>query len=92
MQTIRQQTNAKPNLSEEGPIGGEARCAKWSHILAIVVAQIKEILYMSDTSGYGPFMNGCQLGRVRTDLAMANYVAQVINLALKKCTFLYLCT
>ena len=62
------------------------------NILAKVVAQAKELLYMSDTSGCGPFMNGHQLGRVRTDLAMANYVAQVIDLALKKCTFLYLQT
>ena len=36
-------------------------------------------------------MNGRQLGRVHTDLAMANYVAQVIKLVLTKCTFLHLC-
>ena len=35
------------------------------HILAIVVAQTKELLYISDTSGCGPFTNGCQLGWVR---------------------------
>ena len=46
---------------------------------------------MLDTGGCGPFTNGRQLGRVCTDLAMANYVAQVIDLALKKCTFLHLC-
>ena len=62
------------------------------HILAIVIAQAKELLYMSDTSGCGLFTNGHQLGWVRTDLAMANYVAQVIDLALKKCTFLHLHT
>ena len=62
------------------------------HILAIVVAQTKELLYMLDTGGCGPFMNGCQLGQVHADLAMANYVAQVIDLALKKCTFLHLRT
>ena len=62
------------------------------HILAIVVAQTKELLYMSDTGGCGPFTNGHQLGWVHTDLAMANYVAQVIDLALKKCIFLHLCT
>ena len=62
------------------------------HILAIVVAQTKELLYMSDTSGRGPFTNGRQLGWVCMDLAMANYMAQVINLALKKCIFLHLCT
>ena len=61
------------------------------HILAIVVTQAKELLYMSDTSGCRPFMNGHQLGQVRMDLAIANYVAQVIDLTLKKCTFLYLC-
>ena len=61
------------------------------HILAIVVAQTKELLYMSDTSGRGPLTNSHQLGWVRMDLAMANYVAQVIDLALKKCTFLHLC-
>ena len=65
---------------------------KMVHILAIVVAQAKELLYILDTSGCGPFTNGHQLGWVCTDLAMANYVAQVIDLALKKCTFLHLCT
>ena len=45
------------------------------HILAIVVAQTEELLYVSDTSGRGPFTNGYQLGWVHTDLAMANYVA-----------------
>ena len=28
------------------------------HILAIVVAQAKELLYISDTGGCGPFVNG----------------------------------
>ena len=45
------------------------------HILAIVVAQTKELLYILDTSGCGPFTNSHQLGRVHMDLAMANYVA-----------------
>ena len=71
--------------------GGSKTC-KMVHILAIVVAQAKELLYMSDTSGCGPFTNSHQLGQVHTDLAMANYMAQVIDLALKKCTFLHLCT
>ena len=62
------------------------------HILAIVVAQTKELLYMSDTGGFGLFTNSHQLGWVYVDLVMANYTAQIINLALKKCTFLYLCT
>ena len=62
------------------------------HILAIVAAQTKELLYMSDTSKRGPLTNGWQLGQVRANLAMANYVAQVIDLALKKCTFLHLCS
>ena len=62
------------------------------HILAIVVAQTKKLLYMSDTSRRGPFKNSHQLGQVHADLAMANYVAHVIDLALKKCIFLYLCT
>ena len=62
------------------------------HILAIVVAQTKELLYTSDTSGRGPFTNGHQLGWVHTDLAIANYVAQVIDLTLKKCIFLHFCT
>ena len=60
------------------------------YILAIVVAQTKKLQYMSDTSGLGPFTNGHQLGQIRMDLAIANYVAQVIDLALKKCIFLYL--
>ena len=30
---------------------------------------------MSDISRRGPFINGHQLGRVCTDLAMANYIA-----------------
>ena len=47
---------------------------------------------MSDTSGHRPFTNDCQLGQVYGDLTMANYGAQVINLALKKCTFLKICT
>ena len=62
------------------------------HILAIVVAKAKELLYMSDTGRCGPFTNGRQLGRVHTVLAMANYVAQVIDLALKKCMSLHLFT
>ena len=63
---------------------------KIAHILGIVVAQTKELQYMLDKGGCRPFKNGCQLGRVHTDLAMANYVAQVIDLALKKCIFLHL--
>ena len=64
---------------------------KMVHILAIVVAQTKELLYMSDTGGCRPFKNGYKLCWVHADLAMANYVAQVVDLALKKCAFLYLC-
>ena len=60
-------------------------------ILAIVVAQTKELLYVSDTGRCGLFMDGHQLGWVCIDLAMANYVAQVIGLALKKCIFFYPC-
>ena len=48
---------------------------KMVHILALVVEQGKELLYMLDTGGCGPFTNGHHLGRVRADLAMANYVA-----------------
>ena len=62
------------------------------HILAIVVTQTKELLYMSDTGGCGLLTNGHKLGRVRADLAMANYVTQVVDLALKKYTFLNLHT
>ena len=62
------------------------------HILAIVVAQTMKLLNISDTSGHGPFTNSHQLGQVCIELAIAKYVAQVINLALKKCIFLYLCT
>ena len=47
---------------------------------------------MSDANGCGTFTNGGQLGWVCMDLAMANYMAQVIYLALKKCTFLHLRT
>ena len=61
------------------------------HILAIEIAQTKELLYILDTGGCGPLTNGCKLGRVCVDLAIANYVAQVVELALKKCTFLHLC-
>ena len=82
-----------PNLTflKKVQQGGSNTC-KMVHILAIVVAQAKELLYMSDTGECGPFMNSCQLGWVCGDLAMAKYVAQVINLTLKKCTFLYLHT
>ena len=65
---------------------------KMVYILAIVVAQTKELPYMSDTSGCGPLKNGHQLSWVHADLAMANYVAQLIYLALKKCIFLHLHT
>ena len=61
------------------------------HILAIVVAQTKELLYMSDTGGRGPLTNCQKLDWVYVDLAMANYVAQVVDFAMKKHTFLYLC-
>ena len=47
---------------------------------------------MSHTRGGRPLTDGRQLGWVCSDLAMANYVAQVIDLALKKCTFLHLRT
>ena len=57
------------------------------HILAKVVAQAKELLYMLDTGGCGPFTNSHQLALVCVDLAMANYVAKEIDLAPKKCTF-----
>ena len=60
------------------------------HILTIVVAKANYLLYISDTGMCGPFTNGRQLGRVRMDLAMANYVAQVINFTLKNCTFFHL--
>ena len=62
------------------------------YILTIVFAQTKELLYISDTGGYGPPTNGCKLGWVYADLAMANYAAQIVNLALKKCAFLHMCT
>ena len=67
-----------PNLTFPKKVqqGGSKIC-KMVHILAIVVSQAKELIYMSDTSGCGPFTNGRQLGRVRMDLAMANYMAQV---------------
>ena len=71
--------------------GGSNTC-KMVHILAILVVQAKELLYISDTGGCGPFTNGRQLGWIRMDLAMANYVTQVIDLTLKKCTFLHLGT
>ena len=62
------------------------------HILAIVISQTKKLLYMSGTSGHGTFTNSRQLGQVHVDLAMANYVAQIIDLALKKCIFLHFLT
>ena len=43
---------------------------------------------MSDISGGGPLTNGHQLGWICADLDVTNYVAQVIDLTLKKCTFL----
>ena len=70
--------------------GGSNTC-EIAHILAIVVAQTKELLYMLDRGGSRLFTNGCHLGRVRTDLAMANYIARVIDLTLKKCSFPNLC-
>ena len=82
MQTTLEQTSAKPDLSKEGPIRGKNTC-KVVHILAIVVVQTKELLYISDIGGCGPLTNGHKLGRVHADLAMANYMAQVVNLALK---------
>ena len=65
-----------PNLTFPKKVqqGGSDTC-KMVHILAIAVAQTEELLYISDTSGRGPFTNGQQLGWVRMDLAMANYVA-----------------
>ena len=63
-----------------------------AHILAIVVVQTKELLSISDTIGRGSFKNGHQFGWVHKDLAMANYVSQVIDLALKKCILLHLHT
>ena len=62
------------------------------HILAIIVVQTKELLYKSDAGGCGALRNGHKLGWVCVDLAMANYVTQVVNLALKKYAFLRLPT
>ena len=62
------------------------------HILGIIAAQTKELLYISDTGGFRPLTIGRKLGWVPTDLAIANYVAQVIDLTLKKHTFLHLHT
>ena len=62
------------------------------HILAIVVAETKELLYMSDTGGCRPLTNSHKLGWVYADLAIANYVAQIADLTLKKCKFLHFCT
>ena len=45
------------------------------YILAMVVAQTKELQYILDTGGCGPLTNGCKLGQIRSDVAMANYVA-----------------
>ena len=82
-----------PNLTFSKKVQqGVSNTCEIVHILAIVVAQAKELLYILVTGRCEPFMNGHQLGRVQVDLAMANYVAQVIDLALKKCTFLHLCT
>ena len=61
------------------------------YILAIVVVKPKKLLYMSDTGGCWPLKNDHKLGKVHTDLAMASYMAQVVDLTLKKCTFLHLC-
>ena len=69
---------------------GGSNTHKMVYILALVVAQAQELLYMLDASRRGPFINGHQLGWVCMDLAMANYAAQVIDLALKKCIFLHL--
>ena len=64
-----------PNLTFPKKVRqGGSKTREMVHMLAIVVAQTKELLYMSDKSGYGPFTNGHQLGRVHTDLDMANYV------------------
>ena len=64
MQTTQQQTSTKPDLFEEGPTRGKQYMHEMVHILAIVVAQTKELLYISDTGGRGPFTNGHQLGWV----------------------------
>ena len=62
------------------------------NILTIVVAQTKELLYTSDTGGCRPLTNNCKLVQVHADLAMANYVAQKVDLTLNKYAFLHLCT
>ena len=85
--------NSRPALNLTFPKkvrqGGNNTC-KVVHTLAIVVAQTKELLYMSDTGGCRPLTNGYKLGWVHMDLAMANFIAQVVDLARKKYTFLYL--
>ena len=79
MQTTQQQTSAKPDLSEEGPTRG-SNTHEVVYILTIVVAQTKELLYMLDTGGCGPLTNGLKLGWVCVDLAMANHVAQIVDI------------
>ena len=75
------QTNSRPvpNLTFSKKVGkGGSNICVMVHILALVITQTKK-LYISDTNRCRPFTNGCQLGWVHADLAMANYMAQVIR-------------
>ena len=82
-----------PNLTFPKKVQqGGSNISEMVHILAIVVAQTKELLYMLDISTHGPLTNGHQLDQVHAELAMANYLAQVIDITLKKYIFLHLRT
>ena len=89
MQTTWQHTSTKPNLSEEGPIRGKQYMRSGPHTGYSSCINQGTTIYVGHRWVWA-IHKWPKLGQVREDLAMANYVAQVVDLALKKHAFLYL--
>ena len=61
-------------------------------ILAIVVTQAKELLYMLDTNWNRPLLDGLMLGWIRTNGAGTNNVPKILKTLLWKGTLLQFVT
>ena len=92
MQTTQQQTSTKPDLFEEGPTRGKQYMQNGPHTSYSSCTNQGTTIYIGHKWAWAIHKWLPAWPGLHADLAMANYVAQVIDLALKKCTFLHLCT
>ena len=57
-------------------------------VFVIVVTQAKELLYIVDAYWYRPLLGGLKLGWIHSNRAGTNDVPKMLNILLKKGTFL----